>query len=115
MIIKREEQTLETKVRMREGSGSVLLRELLPPERFCGHGRLFSTLTLEPGCSIGKHRHEGESETFYVLRGTALFDDDGVQTTLRAGDVAHTASGREHALANAGEDTLEVVALIVYD
>ena len=113
MVIRKEEQKLEIRTRMREGNGEVQMRELLPAERFCGHGRLFSLITLEPGCSIGRHAHVGESETFFLLQGTARLDDNGVERTLHAGDVAHTPSGESHAIENAGEEPLVLVAMIV--
>ncbi len=61
MIIRKEEQKITINEHMRGGDGSVQLRQLLAPEQFCGHGRLFSRLELAPGCSIGVHPHNGES------------------------------------------------------
>lgn len=113
MVIRPEDQPVKVNEHMREGKGSVQLRALLAPEQFCGHGRLFSVLTLEPGCSIGWHVHTGESETFYILRGEAMYSDNGAERLLRPGDCAHTASGEGHSIENAGMETLEFVALIV--
>ena len=81
--------------------------------KFCGHGRLFAKMTLEPGCSIGWHEHHGESETFYILAGAARYCDNGEWVTLRAGDCAYTPSGEGHSIANAGTQPLEFMALIV--
>lgn len=113
MIIRKEDQKITVNEHMRGGEGSVQLHQLLAPEQFCGHGRLFSRMELAPGCSIGGHAHNGESETFYILEGTALFTDDGVEVTLHPGDVAHTPSGHSHSIANAGQEPLVMVALIV--
>lgn len=68
---------------------------------------------LAPGCSIGYHEHQGESETFYILAGEARYNDNGTEVTLSPGDCAHTASGQGHSIANAGETPLEFIALIV--
>ncbi|HIX65651.1 MAG TPA: cupin domain-containing protein [Candidatus Anaerotruncus excrementipullorum] len=113
MIIRKEEQKITVNEQMRGGEGSVQLRQLLAPEQFCGHGRLFNQLELAPGCSIGSHYHNGESETFYILQGTARFDDNGQECILHAGDVAHTPSGHFHSIANAGQEPLVLVAMIV--
>ena len=48
MIIRKEEQKITVNEQMRGGEGSVQLRQLLAPEQFCGHGRLFSQLELAP-------------------------------------------------------------------
>ena len=113
MVIRASEQQVTVKERMREGNGKVELRALLQPEQFCGHGRLFSIITLEPGCSIGWHVHEGESETFYILQGTGKLNDNGQEVILNPGDCSYTASGEGHSIGNIGQDTLKIVALIV--
>ena len=53
-------------VAMRGGDGQVRVESLLTKEEMYEKGRLFGRLTLEPGCSIGQHEHNGEMETFYV-------------------------------------------------
>lgn len=113
-MITRKGQLPETvKVQMRGGDGEVHMKELLQPEQFCGRGRLFNHMVLAPGCSIGYHEHNGESETFYILSGTARYNDNGAEVTLEPGDCAHTASGQGHSIANAGDVPLEFIALIV--
>ncbi|WP_308753499.1 cupin domain-containing protein [uncultured Anaerotruncus sp.] len=113
MITRKAQLPEDVKVQMRGGDGEVHMKMLLDPERFCGHGRLFNHMVLAPGCSIGYHEHQGESETFYILTGEARYNDNGTQVTLGPGDCAHTASGQGHSIANAGETPLEFIALIV--
>ena len=91
----------------------MLVRNLMDLKYLSGYGKFFSILTLEPGCSIGWHVHTGESETFYVIKGTAELNDNGVVREIKAGDCAHTASGEGHSLTNCYEETLEVLALVV--
>ncbi len=115
-MVKRYESLPVTKrEKMREGAGTVVLRGLLDGENeMYGKGRLFSELTLAPGCSIGKHEHSGESETYFIVRGTAELDDNGTVVTLGPGDVAYTPDGEYHAIKNVGEDELVFLALILY-
>ena len=103
-----------TRENMRGGDGTVKLTELLAPEELNGHGRMFSMITLEKGCSIGYHVHEGETETFYVVSGEALYNDNGVEIEATAGDVLHVKNGEGHAVANRGETPLLLVAMIIY-
>ncbi len=55
-------------------------------------------MTLEPGCSLGYHEHQGESETYYILTGEGTYDDNGRIRPVKAGDVTFTPDGCGHAL-----------------
>ncbi|HBK68089.1 MAG TPA: cupin domain-containing protein [Firmicutes bacterium] len=79
-----------------------------------GKGRAFTHCTLQPGCSIGFHLHENESETYYIYSGTGEFNDNGVISTVSAGDVTFTGAGEGHGLKNIGSEPLEFIALILY-
>ena len=69
MIRKAAECKVDHKEHMRDGDGTVLVKNLITgPEELNGKGRLFSELTLNPGCSIGFHVHENESELFKIRR-----------------------------------------------
>ena len=63
---------------------------------------------------IGYHVHETDAELFYILKGTGTYSDNGEIVTLHPGDVAICATGQGHSIANAGDEVLEFVALIVY-
>jgi mannose-6-phosphate isomerase-like protein (cupin superfamily) len=115
MIYKNESHTTVVNENMRGGDGSVVIKHLLDKERLYGKGRLFAQLTVKKGCSIGLHKHEGEMEAFYILSGRALFNDNGTETVLYPGDVAYTADGESHSIANNGEEDCEIIALIVYN
>ena len=45
---------------------------------------------------------------------TALYNDNGTECVLSAGDVMICPAGTGHAVANNGEETLELCAVIVY-
>jgi len=115
MYVKKESQLRTEHPSLRGGEGIARFRQLLTPEQFCGHGRIFSVISLEPGHSIGWHVHTGESETFYVLRGQATLNDNGETVTLLPGDCSYTASGEGHAIKNEGSELLEVLALVIND
>ncbi len=115
MIRRKDECTKEIREHMRDGDGSVLLTNLIAgPEELNGKGRLFSKITLEPGCSIGYHTHDTDAELFYILTGTAEYNDNGTMRTVSAGDVTICATGEGHGIANRSGETVELVAVIVY-
>ncbi len=95
------------------GKGLVHIRELTDAQGLYGHGRLFAHITLDPGCSIGEHDHQHETEFYYILQGDAVFSDNGVLRTVHPGDVCATGYGQRHSLENQTAAPVELVALIV--
>ena len=47
---------------IREGKGLIHIKELTDKEGLYGHGRMFAHITVDPGCSIGYHDHQHETE-----------------------------------------------------
>ena len=114
-MVKSAKDMKETvKVAMRGGDGQVICKDFLDKGEYDGKARLFSTLTLEPGCSIGRHVHENEEEVFYVLQGVATYDDNGAIVKMYPGDSCICRNGQAHSIANREESgTLTVVAVIL--
>ena len=100
--------------KMRGGNGTVEITSFATPEELNNKGRLFANITLNPGCSIGFHVHENESELFYVMKGDVLYNDNGTECVLGAGDVMVCPSGTGHGIACHGEEAAEVCAVILY-
>ena len=115
MVKRKESYTAERVERMRDGDGAVIIERLLTPEELYEKGRLYATLTLEPGSSIGYHIHEGEMESFYVVCGKAEYIDGDKTVTLMPGDTTLTRSGEGHSVKSIGDTALVVVAQILYN
>ncbi len=114
MIRKNDERITEQKENHLGGKGKLTIRHILNDRaELYDKGRAFCHTTLEPGSSIGYHRHDGEFETYYILRGTARFCDDGEYVVLHPGDVAYTPDGHFHGIENIGTEPLELIALII--
>lgn len=115
MIRKSSECEVEYREKFRNGDGTVKLTNLIAsPQELNGKGRLFSRITLEPGCSIGFHVHETDGELFYILSGTAEYNDNGEWKTVSAGDVTICPPGTGHSIINHGCETVELVAVILF-
>ena len=67
---------------------------------------------LDPGASIGLHRHDGTSEAIYVLSGRGTATCDGVPEPLSPGDCHFCPEGHEHTLVNDGTEPLVFFAVV---
>ncbi len=73
MIRRSSERTVETK-KMFDGEGQAILQHILNGrEEMYDKGRVFSHIVLKPGCEVGWHIHQGDGETYYILKGTGLY------------------------------------------
>lgn len=112
MIRRADEMSMEVREAMRGGKGSVQLSHI-EKDGLPDHVRLFATLTLAPGCSIGEHVHEGEAELFYFVQGEGTVTDNGEAIPVRAGDAMITPDGHAHSVENTGTQDLIILATIV--
>ena len=114
MIKKKSEIQGEVLPNFKGGNGCITVYPFLTEQEARGAGRLFIKSVIEPGNSIGAHRHEGDMETYYVLKGKALISDNGAEVILEAGDCHICPDGQTHSIKNTGEETLEYIAIILY-
>jgi len=111
----RSENCPQLETCVQNGKGVCKLKELATPEQMYNKARLFKHITLDPGCSIGYHTHEHETEFYYMLCGEAVFSDNGTEVTLQAGDVAAIGYGEGHSLENRSNAPVEIIALIIME
>ncbi|MBR5478853.1 MAG: cupin domain-containing protein [Clostridia bacterium] len=75
--------------------------------------RTYALATVEPGGAVDFHVHEGECEYYYILSGTAEYNDNGTIVEVSAGDLTFTADGEGHGIKNIGDDPLIFFPLII--
>lgn len=95
------------------GAGFILKEVLLSPAEMGAHCGLFGKVTIKPGCELGYHEHHQETETYYILKGTGIYDDNGIEIEVSAGDVVFCEDGNGHGLKNKGTEDVEFVAMIL--
>ncbi len=113
-MIRRKEEMKVTSKNMRGGNGEIQMTHHLAPEEL-SHGRLFSTVTVEKGNSIGYHEHHNETEYYLILSGEGIVEEAEGDSTVKAGDLVITGNGQGHAIRNEKDDPLVFIALIVLD
>lgn len=114
MIRRSKDYTVEVIEGLKGGKGHVTVVNFFEMEDFLGKGRLYGKSIIKPGNSIGYHTHEGDQEAYFILKGKALYNDNGVETTLEPGDLAICREGDSHSIEAAGEEDLEYIMLILY-
>ncbi|NPV53892.1 MAG: cupin domain-containing protein [Firmicutes bacterium] len=113
MIREAKEMAREIRERMRDGKGSVEITHIFKQDELRGKARLVARVTIPPGASIGFHEHNEEEEIYYIISGKGLANDNGTTKLVGPGDAILTGGGAGHAIENAGDEPLEMVAVIL--
>ena len=114
MIRRSNEYKVEVIEGLKGGKGFVTVVNYFNMEDFLGKGRLFGKSIIKPGNSIGYHKHEGDQEAYFILKGKALYNENGIETTLEPGDLAICMDGDSHSIEAVGDEDLEYIMLILY-
>ena len=75
------------------------------------HNKILRGL-LAPGCTVGLHTHEGNSEMIYILSGKGKVLYDGEYVPLVPGDCHYCPEGHTHSLINNSDGDLIFVAVV---
>lgn len=102
-------------ITMPSGNGKGEIKcDLVLDEELGDKCRLYAKVTIPAGSTLGYHEHHGEGESYFVLSGEAIYDDNGVKRKISVGDTTWTPSGSGHGVDNsAGAEDLVFMALIV--
>ena len=64
-------------------------------------------MTLQPGASIGMHKHENNEDAYIIVSGQGVFPASaGKATSVKGGDITIARFGDTHALKNNGKEPL---------
>lgn len=112
-MTKAQEREVVKVERVNGGAGYILKEALIQGGELGEHCKMFTKVTIPAGCELGYHEHHGETETYYILTGTGVYNDNGKEVPAEAGDVFHCKDGDGHGLVNTGDYDLSFVALIL--
>lgn len=98
-----------------QGKEKMLKTNLADFEEWNPKVRLFSLVQVKPGEEVEYHMHVGESETFFILSGKGIYNDNGNEVDVAPGMVTLTPSGQGHSIKNTGDEMLSFIALIVVE
>lgn len=66
---------------------------------------------ITPGAEISQHVHEHSAETFYVLAGEGVFDQESELVPCQAGSCGFAPAGTSHGVKNTGKEDLHLLAI----
>jgi quercetin dioxygenase-like cupin family protein len=114
MVKKAADLNVVLEPNLKGGRETTRVINILETDELYGTGRLFGISIIPPGGSIGQHTHKGDFETYYILKGSARVNDNGVFYDLSPGDMTQCKAGDFHAIENSGSGDLEYLAVILY-
>lgn len=91
----------------------LIIEHLINKEQVGGKIGLFAKVTILPNNKLDYHEHHGETETYYIVSGEGLYDDNGKVRSVKAGETLFCVDGGGHAIECAGDEPLVFIALIV--
>ncbi len=112
MVLKNENMSRTVRSGLKGGKGDISFVNFADCTEF-KNCRLLSEMTIPVGASIGEHTHINESEYYIIKEGLGLAVDNGVERTVKSGDLIVTNHGESHKLVNIGEEPLKVIAIII--
>lgn len=96
------------------GKGYILIEHLITPAQMKDKCGMFAKVTIKPGCSLGYHKHQGNNETYHIIAGEGLYDDNGKEKIkVKVGDTTFCPNGESHSIENTGSTDLIFIALII--
>lgn len=109
-VIKSETATAKNKA---GGKGEIYITHLLTQNEMDGQCGMFAKVVVPKNSSLGEHFHHGNTETYHILQGKALYTDNDKKYEVKPGDTTFCADGSMHGIENIGEEDLIFIALII--
>ena len=73
---------------------------------------LFAKVTILPGDELPYHEHHGETETYHILSGGGMYQDNDKTYPVQAGMTTFCEDSSGHAISCLGEEPLAFLAMI---
>ena len=96
-----------------DGKGEIFITHLLTPAEMGDKCAMFAKVRIPVGASLGVHKHTGNTETYHILHGTAMYTDNDKTYPVKAGDTTFCADGDIHGIETLGDEDLIFIALII--
>ena len=102
-----EQKLMEEKIHGGEGlcRHSVVFREeeMEAPIRFINY------TVIPPSCSFGLHQHGNDNEFYVILSGEGIYEENGEEAKVKAGDIIMNAPFGNHGITNTSDVDMNVL------
>jgi mannose-6-phosphate isomerase-like protein (cupin superfamily) len=102
---------LQSSAGMHGGQGTVRYRRVLRPEVFYTNWSYVDHVVVPPRASVGKHRHEGVEEFYYVVGGDGVAKVGNESAPIKQGDAVPIFLNEVHSFENTGTTDLEFLVV----
>jgi mannose-6-phosphate isomerase-like protein (cupin superfamily) len=96
---------------MNGGHGNVLYERVLGPSTYTGNWAFVDHYVLSPGATLGRHRHQGAEEIYYVMNGEGTVTVDDETAKLGTWDAVPIRAKQVHSFENTGSQDLEFMVV----
>ena len=97
-----------------EKIGTITLVHLLTPKELDGKCGMYAKVIIPPACGLPFHPHNGNTETYHILSGHALYNDNGKEIEVGPGTTTFCDDGEKHGIKNLSQtEDLVFMALII--
>ncbi len=96
-----------------DGRGNVHCRTVLGRDDSGLGVRFMHDDVIEPGASIGEHRHQHDEEVYFVVEGRGTMLLDGQRFPIGPGDVSVVRPGHSHGLVNSPDSPMRLIVFCV--
>lgn len=94
---------------LRGGEGKVYLKKVNPT---LSNMKMYATITIPKGSSIGIHTHEIDEEVIYCLKNKGVIIVDGKESEFNEGMISICKRGRNHSIKNIYDEDLVLLAVV---
>ena len=95
------------------GTGKALIEKLAGPEKFYQTPVFYGTVQLGSDDTVGDHQHKGNMEIYTIIKGKAIYNDNGTEIKVSEGDTTIVYDGEFHGIRPDDCDELIFAALII--
>ena len=113
MIRKMADMRLQERPNVCGGDGVLHARHLVEASESAGKASLCCVMTIDPGCSIGRHPRGPDAEMYYSPEGELEGKENDQVVTLCAGDVMFTSFGDVHSVRNVTDKPAKMLAVVM--
>lgn len=96
------------------GEGTCEVINILEGEELHNASPFVGVTRVPVGATIGMHKHVGDFETYYILRGKARVTVEDTTVDLEPGDATQCEDGESHCIANIGDEELVYISVKMF-